>query len=224
LTFVTPTLLAGDRTLVDVVAHEIAHSWCGNLVGCKSWEHFWLNEGWTVFVERKIISKGKGEKVRHFNSLIGLSHLKESVDHMKAIQHPEYTCLCPRLLDTDPDDVFSSVPYEKGFNLLFYLEQLLGGPTVFEPYMKAHIIKFSQKAITTEDFKSFLYEYFASKIDVLDTVDWNNWFHGTGMPPVDNKFDRTLLLACEDLSQIWLQNPTPSINNAAFEKMDTNQR
>ena len=63
LTFVTPTLLAGDRSLVDVVAHEIAHSWMGNLVTTVSWEHFWLNEGFTVFIERKITSKRSGEPV-----------------------------------------------------------------------------------------------------------------------------------------------------------------
>lgn len=57
LTFVTPTLLAGDRSLTNVVAHEIAHSWTGNLVTNASWEHFWLNEGWTVFLERKIIGR-----------------------------------------------------------------------------------------------------------------------------------------------------------------------
>ena len=61
LTFVTPTLLAGDRSLANVVAHEIAHSWTGNLVGCKTWEHFWLNEGHTVFLERKIGLRLYGE-------------------------------------------------------------------------------------------------------------------------------------------------------------------
>ena len=63
LTFVTPTLLAGDRSLVDVVAHEIAHSWMGNLVTTQNWEHFWLNEGFTVFIERKITSRKAGEPV-----------------------------------------------------------------------------------------------------------------------------------------------------------------
>jgi leukotriene-A4 hydrolase len=60
LTFATPTLLAGDRSLADVIAHEIAHSWTGNLVTNHTWEHFWLNEGWTVWLERKIIAKVKG--------------------------------------------------------------------------------------------------------------------------------------------------------------------
>jgi leukotriene-A4 hydrolase len=57
LTFVTPTLLAGDRTLADVVAHEISHSWTGNVITNKTWEHFWLNEGWTVWLERRILKE-----------------------------------------------------------------------------------------------------------------------------------------------------------------------
>jgi leukotriene-A4 hydrolase len=60
LTFATPTLLAGDRSLADVIAHEIAHSWTGNLVTNHTWAHFWLNEGWTVWLERKIASRLKG--------------------------------------------------------------------------------------------------------------------------------------------------------------------
>lgn len=68
LTFLTPSLLCGDRSLVDVVAHEISHSWTGNLVSCCSWEHFWLNEGFTMFLERKILARLHGEEWRQFNS------------------------------------------------------------------------------------------------------------------------------------------------------------
>ena len=113
LTFVTPTLLAGDRSLVDVVAHEIAHSWMGNLVTTQNWEHFWLNEGFTVFIERKIAGRLHGEATRQFNAIIGYKALKESVDHFKETNHMEFSCLCPCLRNCDPDDAFSSVPYGK---------------------------------------------------------------------------------------------------------------
>jgi len=113
LTFVTPTLLAGDRSLVNVVAHEIAHSWTGNLVTNGSWEHFWLNEGFTVLLERKIIGRLRGEPARQFQASSGFLGLAEAVklfgeDH-------NYTRLVPDLSDgADPDDAFSRVPYEKG--------------------------------------------------------------------------------------------------------------
>lgn len=79
LTFVTPTLLAGDRSLADVVAHEIAHSWTGNLVTNANFEHFWLNEGFTVFVERKINGRMFGDKFRDFSAIGGLKALREAV-------------------------------------------------------------------------------------------------------------------------------------------------
>lgn len=79
LTFVTPTVLAGDKSLADVVAHEIAHSWTGNLVTNKNFEHFWLNEGFTVFVETKIVGRLQGNKERDFHMLRNLTELKECV-------------------------------------------------------------------------------------------------------------------------------------------------
>ncbi|KAI9207265.1 peptidase family M1-domain-containing protein [Polychytrium aggregatum] len=207
LTFVTPTLLAGDRSLVDVVAHELAHSWMGNLVTSSNWEHFWLNEGWTMFVERKIIGRIRGNAEAEFSAIVGLKALKESIDHYDEIKTPQYTALVPELGGVDPDDSFSSVPYEKGFNLLYYLEVQLGGPSVFEPFVTAYVERFSHKSITTTDFKSFLYEYFNkhdhSKIKVLDAIDWHTWFHGQGYPPVKNEFDQTLAKACDELAKRW---------------------
>lgn len=76
---------AGDRSLADVVAHEISHSWTGNLVTNRNFEHFWLNEGFTVFVERKILAKMYGEKARHFSAIGGLKDLKDTVSTMNFI-------------------------------------------------------------------------------------------------------------------------------------------
>ncbi|ORY07969.1 leukotriene A-4 hydrol [Basidiobolus meristosporus CBS 931.73] len=206
LTFVTPTLLAGDRSLVDVVAHEIAHSWMGNLVTTKSWENFWLNEGWTMFIERKIIGRMHGEPSRQFSAQMGIKALEADVDFFG--HDNSLTCLCPRLHGVDPDDAFSSVPYEKGFNLLYYLEQHLGGPSVFEPYMKAYVQYFAGKALTTSEWKDFLYQYMEKthgqeKVDLLNQVDWKAWLHTPGMPPVENKYDQTLSHACTQLAKKW---------------------
>ncbi len=112
LTFATPTLLAGDKSLAAVIAHEIAHSWTGNLVTNHTWDHFWLNEGWTVWLERKIISKyKKNDEVGILSSQIGYKHLQESVDLLGA--DDKFTRLIWPLKGEDPDDAFSSVPYEK---------------------------------------------------------------------------------------------------------------
>jgi leukotriene-A4 hydrolase len=117
--------------------------------------------------------------------LIGLAELQDSVDSFHNDNHDDYSCLCPKLQGIDPDDVFSSVPYEKGFNFLVYLERALGGPQIFEEYLKAHVKEFANKSINSNDFKKFLYDYFARDakyLQVLDKVDWESWFHMPGMP------------------------------------------
>ncbi|KAG0279799.1 Leukotriene A-4 hydrolase [Linnemannia exigua] len=206
LTFVTPSLLAGDRSLVDVVAHEIAHSWMGNLVTTENWEHFWLNEGFTVFVERKILGRMQGKEHAEFSAIIGHKAMVESVE-IYGKDHP-FTALRPCLRGEDPDDAFSSIPYEKGFNLLYYLEKHLGGAEVFEPYVRAHVQEFAGRSINTDDWKAFLYSFMEKnfgqeKVDLLNKVDWEAWLAGTGMPPVENKFDDTLARECNCLCKKW---------------------
>lgn len=166
LTFVTPTLLAGDRSLVSVVAHEIAHSWTGNLITNNNPEHFWLNEGHTVFVERKISGRMYGESFRHLQAINGWDTLKETVEKEFNPNH-EFTKLVPDLTGVDPDDAFSSIPYEKGSALLMHLEEILGGPKVFEPFLKAYVQRFQYKSINTSDWKAFLYEFFSLKVTFL---------------------------------------------------------
>lgn len=72
---------------------------------------------------------------------------------------------------------------KKGHTMLYYLEELLGGPEVFNKYLRAHIDRFKGLSIDTDDWKTYLYEYFHDKKDVLDKVDWNTWLHKPGMPP-----------------------------------------
>ncbi|XP_069682260.1 leukotriene A-4 hydrolase isoform X2 [Periplaneta americana] len=202
LTFVTPTLLAGDRSLADVVAHEISHSWTGNLVTNRNFEHFWLNEGFTVFVERKILAKMHGEKARQFAAIGGLKDLKDAIAALG--ENNPLTCLVPDLKGVDPDDAFSNVPYEKGHTLLFHLEELAGGPEAFDPFLRAYINKFKYKSIDTDDFKNFLYEYFPNNTK-LKAVDWNEWLFKPGMPPIIPKYDTSLEEVCTDLCMKWLQ-------------------
>ncbi|KAI9345247.1 hypothetical protein BDR26DRAFT_856601 [Obelidium mucronatum] len=233
LTFVTPSLLAGDRSLVDVVAHEIAHSWMGNLVTSASWEHFWLNEGFTMFIERRIVSRLHGEPARHFSALLGVKALQESVDHYNEIKTPQFCRLVQDLKGCDPDDAFSTVPYEKGFHLLFYLESILGGSEVFDGYLRNHVETFSHKSINSFQFKDNLYAYFEKtfgqeKVDILNTVDWDTWFFASGMPPVENKFDQSLAEACKSLATRWTdyaKNPVPSHNFSEkdISEFSTNQ-
>jgi leukotriene-A4 hydrolase len=126
LTFVTPTLLAGDRSLANVVAHEIAHSWTGNLITNRNFEHFWLNEGFTVFVERKIKGRLSSPLHQDFDAYGRLNELNETVK-LFGEDNP-LTRLVHDLKGVHPDDAFSVVPYEKGQTFLRHLEEVVGGP------------------------------------------------------------------------------------------------
>ncbi|KAJ1162045.1 hypothetical protein NDU88_002524 [Pleurodeles waltl] len=218
LTFVTPTLLAGDRSLSNVIAHEIAHSWTGNLVTNKTWEHFWLNEGHTVYLERRIGGRLFSEEFRNFQAVGGWKELQNSIDTFGATN--PVTNLIPNLKGVDPDAAYSSVPYEKGFALLFHLEQLLGGPDVFMGFVKAYIQRFAYKSVVTDDWKTFLYTYFKDKIDVLDKVDWKAWMHTPGMPPVKPNYDMTMANACIKLSQRWSKATESDLSTFSTTEID----
>lgn len=201
LTFATPTLLAGDRSLSNVIAHEISHSWTGNLVTNKTWEHFWLNEGHTVYLERMIGRSMESEQFRQFKAMGGWKELQESINTFGS--NNPLTNLVPSLHEVDPDDAFSSVPYEKGFALLYHLEELMGGPEVFMGFVKSYIQLFAYSSVTTEEWKSYLFTYFKDKVDILNKVDWNAWMHTPGMPPVKPQYDTTMADTCIALCQRW---------------------
>ncbi|KAL6739553.1 hypothetical protein Aduo_012992 [Ancylostoma duodenale] len=225
LTFVTPTLLSGDRSLVNVVAHEISHSWTGNLVTNASWEHFWLNEGFTVFLERKIHGRLQGEAERQFESESGYDEALTTAVKTFGDSH-EFTKLIPDERGIDPDDAFSSVPYEKGSAFLFTIEQLLGEPERFEEFLRKYIEKYAYKSITTDVWKQELYTFFADKKNILDSIDWNKWLHEPGMPPKP-KYDSRLMEACRALAAEWTSAPDstpPPTAASAFEKMSPTQK
>ncbi|KAF9509168.1 hypothetical protein BS47DRAFT_1488071 [Hydnum rufescens UP504] len=185
LTFITPTLLAGDRSLVDVVGHEISHSWFGNNVTTADSGHFWLNEGWTTWMERLLQQALHGPAERDFSYIIGRKALTEALKSYE--NNPKYQRLVIHYeFGEDPDDAYSSIPYEKGSNFLLYLERLLGGLDVFVPYVKDYVTTFRGKSIRTEQWKEHLYSYFRQnggeeKIRLLDSVDWDAWFYGEGL-------------------------------------------
>lgn len=238
ITFATPTLISGDRSQVQVMGHELAHSWSGNLVTNCTWEHFWLNEGWTVYLERRILGGvasyearkqghedyvDAGEKVRHFAAILGWNDLVDTVKSMP----PKFTSLVWDLQTDTPDDAFSKIPYEKGFSFLFYLETLLGGVDVFDPFMRHYFGKYRYKSLDSFQFIDTLYAFFEpqGKKDVLDSVDWNTWLYGKGMPPFSPKFDTRLADECYALSKKWLdfELNAGSFGPADIEHFEPNQ-
>ncbi|KAI4257221.1 MAG: hypothetical protein LQ352_001719 [Teloschistes flavicans] len=215
-TFATPTIVSGDRQNVDVIAHELSHSWSGNLVSNASWEHFWLNEGWTTYLERRIQAAIHGEPHRDFSAIIGWKALADSVDRFG--KEHEFTKLVIDLKGKDPDDAFSSVPYEKGSHFLLSLEKLLGKER-WDPFIPHYFTKFKGKSLDSYDFKATVLEYFgkdqeASKL-LKNNVDWDRWFYGPGLPPKPD-FDTSMVDVCYDLADKW-KSYNPDDRTSSFQ-------
>ena len=176
LTFLTPTLLAGDRSLVDVLAHELAHSWAGNLITNATAEHFWLNEGLTVYAERRIVEALHGKDVAAISAANGWKSLEEAIELFK--DRPQLTCLRTHLTGVDPDDAYSVVPYEKGYLLFLALENALGRGS-FDRFLKKYLAHFRFKSITTEEFVEFTRR---EAPGALEKIHAEKYLDGTGIP------------------------------------------
>jgi hypothetical protein len=138
---------------VDVVAHELAHSWTGNLATNADMEHFWLNEGFTVWAERRLLEALHGEEAAVLAWAIGEKALEESMERFGS--DSPLTRLRTELAGTDPDDAFSSIPYEKGARFVTLLERTAGRAR-FDRFMRAYMARFRFTSITTEEFLAFL--------------------------------------------------------------------
>lgn len=201
LTFVTPSLIAGDKSLVNVVLHEQQHSWTGNLVTNDTWEGEFLNEGFTIYGERKLVKEIYGEKEYLIQSTIGWQNLCESIELLGSDN--DFTRLVMKLnKDTDPDDAFSTVPYEKGYMFLIYLEKIVGEMNM-RVFLQRYYDTFKYKTITAENFKKYFIDYFVNMQlqdkDTLINIDWDKLFYTPGLPDnilgTDELSEKSIILA-----------------------------
>lgn len=204
MTFLTPTVLAGDRSLVDVVAHELAHSWTGNLVTNASMEHFWLNEGFTTWAERRILAALHGDEAGVLAWAIGQHALDASVARFGA--DSPLTVLRMQLQGIDPDDAFSSIPYEKGARFVAVLEGAVGR-TRFDAFMRDYMQHFRFQSITSEEFLQFLE---AQLPGIAASVRAQQWLYETGMPENAPVFESPQLEALTSLAQAWATGTRPT--------------
>jgi len=175
LTFATPTVLAGDRSLVSLVAHELAHSWSGNLVTNATWNDFWLNEGFTTYIERRIDEKLYGKEFAEMQWTLGLNSLREELARLP----PADTHLYVHLEGRDPDDGANELPYEKGSLYLRLIEETVGRDK-WDDFLRGYFDHFAFQSITTDQFR----EYFRSKFPgVEEKVNAEAWINGPGLPP-----------------------------------------
>ena len=172
LTFATPTILAGDRSLVSLVAHELAHSWSGNLVTNATWSDFWLNEGFTVYVERRIIERIYGRERVRMEAALARQELSREMGGMAERDQVLHVELAGR----DPDEGCTLVPYEKGALLLNAIEASVGRAR-FDEFVRRYFDRFAFQSITTTDFLAFL------GAELPDHgVPVTEWIYGSGIP------------------------------------------
>lgn len=180
LTFATPTILAGDRSLVALIAHELAHSWSGNLVTNATWSDLWLNEGFTVYIERRIVEALYGRERAEMEAALGRQDLEEELE---AVAEGD-EALEVDLKGRDPDEGLSDVPYEKGALFLRMLEETYGRD-VFDPFLQAWFEDHAFTSVTTAQFERFLQRELLDRAKPkgrapAPSVD--AWIHGPGVP------------------------------------------
>lgn len=201
LSFITPTVIAEDKSLVSLIAHELAHSWSGNLVTNATWRDLWLNEGFTTYVENRIMEDLYGRNRALMEQTIGYSELLAELEALP----PEDSVLHITLGERDPDDAFSGVPYVKGQLFLIFLEQKYGRQR-FDAFVKDYFSHFAFQSITTEQFREYLSLNLLNKHpNIVSEAEVDTWIEGQGLPsflvpPNSHAFDDVDLQR-----QTWLE-------------------
>ncbi|HIG86761.1 MAG TPA: aminopeptidase [Planctomycetes bacterium] len=178
LTFVNPTILAGDRSLISLIAHELAHSWSGNLVTNETWEDFWLNEGFTVYCEQRIIEALYGVPRSNMEKALARTELLAEMETLE----PWQTVLAIDLEGHHPDMGFSWVPYEKGALLLRRIEELVGREDV-DDFLRGWFEGRAFRSASTADFEEYLLHGLAElRPGAMANLDLELWLRGPGLP------------------------------------------
>jgi aminopeptidase N len=190
LTFATPTVIAGDRSLTSLIAHELAHSWSGNLVTNATWNDFWLNEGFTVYFEMRIMEALYGKEYANMLASIGRQDLSDELQNLS--DQPEATHLKLDLAGKNPDDGMNSIAYDKGYLFLRTLEETVGR-TEMDGFLKEYFNKHAFSTMTTEKFISYLKTALLEKNAIEFNID--DWVYKAGVPEnaaviVSDKFQK----------------------------------
>ena len=208
LSFITPTIIAGDKSLVSVIAHELAHSWAGNLVGNATWRDLWLNEGFTDYMESRIMTAVYGESRASMEAVLGLNSLRADLAKLK----PADQILAIDLRGRDPDEVFSEVPYEKGRLFLNYLDVKFGRER-FDAFLRGYFDHFAFKSITTEQFLAYLQENLLDRFPGIVTRDQvNAWVFDSGLPADAVLPVTTMFQPVDEARAGWLAGKLPTKN------------
>ena len=219
ITFATPTILAGDRSLTSLIAHELAHSWSGNLVTNATWNDFWMNEGFTVYFENRIMEALYGTDFGDMQALLGLEDLHKTINDLGDTSADTHLKL--NLEGRDPDDGMNNVAYEKGRFLLLLIEQTVGREK-FDSFLKNYFSIHSFQTITTEEFLKEYYEkLIGSDSTLAEKIRIEDWIYKPGLPSNCPKIQSGKFESVQNEVDAWKNNTAATKLNV--KKYSTNE-
>ena len=202
LTFLTPTMIAGDRSLVDLIAHELAHSWSGNLVTNASWKHWWLNEGFTTYVTTRILEKIYGPEVAEMNLQL---EQEEAIASLVTIAPAKQALLTRDADDSAANHTDEGLAYPKGAWFLRTLEQR-AGRDVFDPFLRGWFDQHAFQSVSTGQFVDYLRKNLLDKHPgVLSDAELDEWLHGPGFPASAQRVVSKRLATLDANRAAWLK-------------------
>lgn len=201
LTFASPTILAGDKSLVGVLAHELAHSWSGNLVTNATARDFWLNEGVTTYVEGRIQEIVFGAERKEMEEVLG----RQEFERESAELPEQDRVLHLDLAGRHPDEGVTFVPYVKGALFFRHLEAAFGRER-FDRFLRGYFDAHAFRSITTEEFRRYLVtELLAQDPAAAKTVPAGQWLEQAGLPEGAPRSSSAAFARVEQAAKAWLE-------------------
>ncbi|MCC3160305.1 M1 family metallopeptidase [Hymenobacter sp. 15J16-1T3B] len=213
LTFVTPTILAGDRSLTSLVAHELAHSWSGNLVTNATWNDFWLNEGFTVYFERRIMERLYGRSYADMLQVLGQTGLHHTIDELG--KESIDTHLHLNLAGRDPDEGLNEIAYEKGNYLLLTLESIVGREKL-DAFITKYFAEHAFQSMDTAHFVAYLRRELLDRVPgAEEKLQLDKWINAPGIPAVAPPVQSERFASVEAALQSWRHGVAPAALDTA---------
>lgn len=211
LTFLTPGVISGDRSLTSILAHELGHSWSGNLVTNATWDDVWLNEGFTTYVEHRIGEAIFGKEEAKMQDVLSRKGLQDNITEMGA-KNPD-TRLKVDTQGRNPDESLSDIPYEKGYAFLQTIEDAVGRKK-FDAFIKAYFNAHAFQSITTEDFVAYINKnLIKGNADLEEKIKLDEWIYNPGIPsnittPISEDF-----IKIDSIQANWRKNGIKGLAN-----------
>jgi hypothetical protein len=207
LTFATPTILAGDKSLIALVAHELAHSWSGNLVTNATWSDFWLNEGFTTYVQSRIVEAVYGAERAQMEAALEWQDLQDAIQ----TKPPQDQLLRLDLQDRDPEEGVTDIPYIKGALFLRHLESAYGRSR-FDAFLRGYFDHFAFQSISSRDFVGYLNRSLteSATASAHPPVPVEEWIFKPGIPASAPQPKSEAFAKVEAQAKSWLDSRLPA--------------